>query len=256
MGGADVKRTESVADRQAGLADWQKEQAETYLGYAGEDRARRDAALEPLMFLAQDLSSGSSEAMTRGAAPALSQLARGYGQARGQLALNPARGAASDFARRQLDVQQADATAQALGQAWTKGLDLTQSIGSQYGNFALQEAGAGSRFGEGSGTTRAQQGQTEAAVMQAENAKKQARMGLIGDLVGAFAGPLMGGIGGLFGGGGGGSNLSSMPMAAPAGHPAYNMQYIPQPQPAWTPQPVAAPVSGGTPLTTGLIGAF
>ena len=155
--------------------------------------------------------------------------------------MNPARGAASDFALGQLPVQQADATAQALGQAWTTGLNLTQSLGSQYGNFALQEAGAGSRFGEGSGATLAQQSQTENVIMQAEARKKEKWMSFAGDMISAFAGPLTGGLSSILGGGGGGATRD-------AGYGVGTVMTT-SPAPSWTPAIVPPPTFGGsTPL--------
>lgn len=236
MGGADVKRTEGVADKQGVLGDWQFGQGQDWMARAVEDRDVSRGIYSELLPLASDLMSGNTQQMTRAAAPALRNISTGYAQARGQADLNPARGAASDFYKMQLDSQQADATAQALGQGWMKGIDLSQRLGMDFSGMSLNESGLSSRLTEGAATTTAQQSQTERTIMQAENAKKQARMGLIGDAIGAFAGPLTGGISSIFSkkdpdGGG----------ATPqAGYGVGDvMTTAPAPQSAWTPPPLS-----------------
>lgn len=248
-GGADTQNVRDVADKQGVLSDYQAGVGKEYMGYAAEDRGRRDEAFKPLFQLASNLTTGSSPDIVRAMAPQFKNLAAGYGRARSGIMMNPARGAASDFALSQLDVQQADAAAGLAGEGWKQGISLSQNLGSQYGNFALQEAGAGLRSTEGAGTTQAQRAQTVSQAERMAQQKKQDRMKLIGQIAGGvgaiFGGPIGAAIGGIFG-------KKDTGATRDAGYGVGNvMTTAPVP---WTPQivppPTFDPTFGGSEVLT------
>ena len=196
-GGGKPKNIEALVEPQVGMAEWVGPQgvAGEQLDWARGSRAARERAYAPVAAFAEQAATGDPAALTRAAGPWLRQIGEQYATAGETIRSNVPRGVGQEFALANLEREKAGQTAETFGQVFLKGLELSQGIGRDYGQFSLQETGAGL-----TGVGLAQQGyrgaaQTQATAEEMRARKKEATIGFLGDLVeagGSAAGGALG----------------------------------------------------------------
>ena len=174
MGGprkSDLEAQRQLAATQTGVMNRQLDMAE-------EDRRQRRTLQQPFIDFTNSILSGDYGAATKAAAVPIGQISRQSKLAQEQIYSDVPAGAARDLALAEVSRDRRSQTADFMNRAFMSGLQGLTGLGSESGQFGLQETGAGLRAGEAAGTTRNN-------VMQADAARKAATLGFLGNLAGA-----------------------------------------------------------------------
>lgn len=209
-------QSRAIADKQFALM---KEQTDA----ANQRAAKMDSFQQPMVDFYKGLqSSDPTTRLIAGSIP-LGNITQSQRAAEGNIFESVPEGPARDFALSQAKRQGAGEKASTLNDLFLKSLSGLAGIGSEQGQFGLQQLGAGARFGEASAAGNQ-------ALSQQAVQRKSATLGAVGQLAG-IAGGLA--TGGMFGGGasGGGSKSWNAMAAMPKQVQSFASasQYLPGP---------------------------
>lgn len=151
---ANKKKKEEEANATGvGPADWlaqitseSQKQGVDYGKQAWVDIGRRDELMRQPIEYYSALASGDRDRMTQAAAPILRSIADQYSQAKFDIMNQMPRGAAQQYALAQARMGAANASALALQQGQISAFDKLAGMGSQYGQWGFQSAGAAQSY--------------------------------------------------------------------------------------------------------------
>lgn len=203
------KQAKDAYSRQNQLTTTSQDLGKSLIGGANTAFGQRSSLLQKPIDFYSGIASGDPNKMLEAAAPGLTNISKGAQSAIEGIQDSTAPGAARNFAIAQIQRDKFGQNAQLLNQAFLSSFPALQQIGTDTGNFGLQQLG-------GAINSNQQATQGNQNIINAEAQRRQAKLNTVGGLVGAAAGPLAGGLSGLGGtGSAGASPIASLPMYVP-----------------------------------------